>query len=84
MNAIKWYIATICIVGIYSVALSADLRTPIPATAGWVCIARTPILQKAYSGSGASKADARAAALKACGETTPFGCYVERCDNVPN
>lgn len=47
----------------------------------WTCIARTPVLARAYSGSGASEAEARANALNECQDHALFGCYVASCDH---
>lgn len=49
---------------------------PMP---GWVCIARTPVLQRAFTGYGNSEAAARGASLEKCQEHALFGCYVAAC-----
>jgi len=59
-----------------AVLLVSDVQ-PLPEQ--WTCVARTPVLQRAYSGSGVTEEDARANALDACQEHALFGCYIARC-----
>jgi len=76
----KYFLALACILSTFSVkAFSAE---PIELTADWVCIARTPVLQRAFSGYGASETEARSSALIKCQRHTLFGCYIARCSQL--
>jgi len=47
----------------------------------WVCVARTPVLQKAFTGCGETRALAKKDALEKCQKNALFGCYIASCQH---